>query len=173
MRGDVSADPAIAVLFRDGVDLSWQDRALCAETNPDEFFPNKGRSTKEAKRVCAACEVRAECLNYALENGEAWGIWGGLAPRERQAIRREHVPATRPVVRLAEAGPPRIWLCLPCLNGHCDVCRRGKCSCDRIGLPPAIVPVPVAIEAPAPERCPACGYAVTAPGHKITCEDDQ
>lgn len=49
-------------------ELSWQERALCAETDPESFFPEKGGSTREAKRICGTCEVRRECLEYALEN---------------------------------------------------------------------------------------------------------
>ncbi len=46
-------------------ELGWQDQALCAQTDPEAFFPEKGGSTREAKRVCRSCEVRAECLEYA------------------------------------------------------------------------------------------------------------
>jgi len=67
----------------------WADRALCAETDPELFYPEKGGSTKEAKRVCRSCEVRAECLAWALENSELEGIWGGLSPMERRGIRRQ------------------------------------------------------------------------------------
>jgi WhiB family transcriptional regulator, redox-sensing transcriptional regulator len=70
-------------------ELGWQDRALCAQTDPEAFFPEKGGSTREAKRVCRSCEVRAECLEYALENDERFGIWGGLSERERRRIKRE------------------------------------------------------------------------------------
>ena len=73
----------------DAADLGWQDRALCAQTDPEAFFPEKGGSTREAKRVCRSCEVRAECLEYALEHGERWGIWGGLSERERRRVKRE------------------------------------------------------------------------------------
>lgn len=66
----------------------WQDRALCAEADPESFFPEKGGSTREAKKVCRACEVRADCLEYALEHGEKFGIWGGLSERERRPIKR-------------------------------------------------------------------------------------
>ena len=66
-------------------DLGWQDRALCAQTDPEAFFPEKGGSTREAKRVCRSCEVRAECLEYALENDERFGIWGGLSERDAAA----------------------------------------------------------------------------------------
>lgn len=71
--------------------MSWQDRALCAQTDPEAFFPEKGGSTREAKRVCGGCEVRAECLSYALANDERFGIWGGLSERERRRLRRQAV----------------------------------------------------------------------------------
>lgn len=71
----------------DGV-LAWQEFALCSQTDPEAFFPEKGGSTREAKRVCAQCEVREECLEYALVNDERFGIWGGLSERERRLRRR-------------------------------------------------------------------------------------
>ena len=71
--------------------LSWQDRALCAQTDPEAFFPEKGGSTREAKRVCTSCDVRAECLEYALANDERFGIWGGLSERERRKLKRRAV----------------------------------------------------------------------------------
>ena len=70
-------------------ELSWQTDALCAQTDPEAFFPEKGGSTREAKRICEGCEVRSACLDYALENDERFGIWGGLSERERRKLRRE------------------------------------------------------------------------------------
>ena len=67
-------------------ETSWQERALCAQTDPEAFFPEKGGSTREAKRVCASCEVRVECLEYALRIREPHGIWGGLNEAERRAL---------------------------------------------------------------------------------------
>jgi WhiB family redox-sensing transcriptional regulator len=67
---------------------TWRDDALCAETDPEAFFPEKGGSTRSAKRVCRACEVRAECLEYALEHDERFGIWGGFSERERRHLKR-------------------------------------------------------------------------------------
>ncbi len=75
----------------DEAELSWQERALCAQTDPEAFFPEKGGSTREAKKVCVSCEVRAECLEYALENDERFGIWGGLSERERRKLKRRAV----------------------------------------------------------------------------------
>ena len=72
----------------DSVELGWQERALCAETDPEAFFPEKGGSTREAKRVCLSCEVRTECLEYALAHDERFGIWGGLSERERRRLKR-------------------------------------------------------------------------------------
>jgi WhiB family redox-sensing transcriptional regulator len=69
--------------------MGWQDRALCSQTDPEAFFPEKGGSTREAKRVCRSCEVRAECLEYALENDERFGIWGGMSERERRRLKRQ------------------------------------------------------------------------------------
>ena len=76
--------PLEGVIFGDGVELSWQERALCAQTDPEAFFPEKGGSTREAKRVCTSCDVRGECLEYALAHDERFGIWGGLSERERR-----------------------------------------------------------------------------------------
>ena len=69
----------------------WQERALCAQTDPEAFFPEKGGSTREAKRICSGCDVRAECLDYALAHDERFGIWGGLSERERRRLRRAAV----------------------------------------------------------------------------------
>ena len=69
----------------------WQERALCAQTDPEAFFPEKGGSTREAKRICNSCEVRAECLEYALGHDERFGIWGGLSERERRRLKRRVV----------------------------------------------------------------------------------
>jgi len=78
-------------LFALGEEQTWQERALCAQTDPEAFFPEKGGSTREAKRICSTCEVRSECLEYALEHDERFGIWGGLSERERRRIRRHAV----------------------------------------------------------------------------------
>jgi WhiB family redox-sensing transcriptional regulator len=72
-------------------DNDWTERALCAQTDPEAFFPEKGGSTREAKKVCLGCEVRAECLEYALANDERFGIWGGLSERERRRLKKSAV----------------------------------------------------------------------------------
>lgn len=84
-------DPAAATALRalaGEAHEDWRDDALCAETDPEEFFPEKGGSNRAAKRICARCPVTAECLEYALEHDERYGLWGGLSERERRRIRR-------------------------------------------------------------------------------------
>ncbi len=66
----------------------WQRQANCMGVDPDLFFPERGASTREAKEVCRGCVVQEDCLEYALANGEKFGIWGGLSERERRRIRR-------------------------------------------------------------------------------------
>ena len=72
---------------------SWQDYANCLGVDPDLFFPERGASTREAKEVCRGCVVREDCLEYALQNGEKFGIWGGMSERERRRIRRQRALA--------------------------------------------------------------------------------
>jgi WhiB family redox-sensing transcriptional regulator len=75
----------------------WQERANCLGVDPDLFFPERGASTREAKAVCRGCEVRSECLEYALQHGEKFGIWGGLSERERRRVRRQRALERRGV----------------------------------------------------------------------------
>ena len=85
-------------------DQPWADQALCAQTDPEVFFPEKGGSTREAKAVCAGCMVAAECLDWALTTNERFGIWGGLSERERRRLQGN----SRPV------------LTVPCTTPCCD-----------------------------------------------------
>jgi WhiB family redox-sensing transcriptional regulator len=69
-------------------DSAWQEQALCAQTGADFFFPEPGSSVREAKRICGMCEMRSACLEYALNNDERFGVWGGLSEKERLSLRR-------------------------------------------------------------------------------------
>jgi WhiB family transcriptional regulator, redox-sensing transcriptional regulator len=88
---EFGGDNVLLGLFALTEEQTWQERALCAQTDPEAFFPEKGGSTREAKRICSTCEVRSECLEYALEHDERFGIWGGLSERERRRMRRHAV----------------------------------------------------------------------------------
>ncbi|MBP3223523.1 MAG: WhiB family transcriptional regulator [Actinomycetaceae bacterium] len=70
-------------------DVFWQDSALCAETDPDIFFPEKGGSTAPAMSICQQCTVRSECLEYALSHDIRHGIWGGMSDNDRRRASRE------------------------------------------------------------------------------------
>jgi WhiB family redox-sensing transcriptional regulator len=91
-RGGVPVD--IASLC-DRQEREWQSRANCMGVDPDLFFPERGASTREAKEVCRGCVVREDCLEYALANGEKFGIWGGLSERERRRLRRQRAMGRR------------------------------------------------------------------------------
>lgn len=86
-RPTLSLVPGFDEMF-DTIEDQWQERALCAQTDPEAFFPEKGGSTREAKRICLGCEVKDECLESALANDERFGIWGGLSERERRRLKR-------------------------------------------------------------------------------------
>jgi WhiB family redox-sensing transcriptional regulator len=62
--------------------------ALCAQADPEAWFPDKGESTRLAKAICAGCPVRVPCLAYALDHNERFGVWGGLSERERRELPR-------------------------------------------------------------------------------------
>ena len=94
---DLSSSPAslaeaeLNQLFGLPEEAGWTERALCAQTDPEAFFPEKGGSTREAKKICVGCEVKSECLEYALEHDERFGIWGGLSERERRRLKRRAI----------------------------------------------------------------------------------
>ena len=78
----------VIMMLEGEVDRSWQAQANCMGVDPDLFFPERGASTREAKEVCRGCVVREDCLEFALANGEKFGIWGGMSERERRRLRR-------------------------------------------------------------------------------------
>jgi WhiB family redox-sensing transcriptional regulator len=64
----------------------WRELALCAQVDPHIFFPDKGETASQAKRVCLQCEVTEECR--ADSKDERFGVWGGQSERDRKAKRR-------------------------------------------------------------------------------------
>jgi WhiB family transcriptional regulator, redox-sensing transcriptional regulator len=73
----------------------WRELAACRGTDLGLFFPGRGESAGPARQVCAACPVRQPCLEYAISNRIAYGIWGGLTERERRALRSRWVRSSR------------------------------------------------------------------------------
>lgn len=98
----------------------WRNRAACLSADPELFFPEKGGPGDEAKRICGLCEVRQDCLDFALTlaSEEQHGIWGGLSARERKRIRAMAGASVRPSV---ECGTPSGY------QRHKD---RGEDACD-------------------------------------------
>ena len=68
--------------------MSWREQAACRTVEPDVFFPERGESVAAAKRVCAGCPVRDECLEFAEETLQKFGVWGGLSERQRRLRRK-------------------------------------------------------------------------------------
>ncbi len=85
MRGE------LFLMADEGNNEGWQSRALCAQTDPEAFYPEQGGSTREAKKVCLTCEVRDDCLESAQANDERFGVWGGLSERERRKLGRRAI----------------------------------------------------------------------------------
>lgn len=74
--------------------IHWQNRAECRGEDPELFFPvgHTGPAVfqiEEAKRVCRRCDVREQCLEWALENGQDYGVWGGMSEDDRRELKRK------------------------------------------------------------------------------------
>lgn len=124
----------------------WRDDALCAQTaHGDDFFPEKGpggvAQGNYAKAICGLCQVRTDCLAFALRTGEQHGIWGGLPPRARDELRRRrNLPAVNQRLDVddwhgTEAGARRhhregTKLCQRCSDGA----KRARRDRERRGL---------------------------------------
>ena len=67
----------------------WTKKALCAEVDPNIFFPEIGENVSVVKKICKACDVREECLKFSLDNDERFGIWGGLSEKNRRQLRAQ------------------------------------------------------------------------------------
>ena len=123
--------------FLSVVSPPWKAEAACTPDQADLFFPERGEDADEAKRICAGCTVRRECLIYALANNERHGIWGGTSRRERRkltvaAITNKPLPPVRYFTDVIVARRARP---LPPINhgtygGHQAHRRRGEEACD-------------------------------------------
>lgn len=91
-----------------GPAANWRSASACLDADPDLFFPISmtGRAVEQiakAKSICAGCEVRAQCLEFAQANDPIYGIWGGTTPAERERTRRRQRRAARARARAAAA----------------------------------------------------------------------
>lgn len=64
----------------------WMDQARCAQIGGDKWFPEWGGNERDPKAVCESCDVRQQCLDYAIKHRINDGIWGGVSERQRRRI---------------------------------------------------------------------------------------
>jgi WhiB family redox-sensing transcriptional regulator len=69
--------------------LSWRQSAACRGVDPGIFYPASEEEADVAKLICAQCNVRQTCLEYALAHREREGVWGGATEKERRRIQRQ------------------------------------------------------------------------------------
>jgi WhiB family transcriptional regulator, redox-sensing transcriptional regulator len=68
------------------MDTEWMAGGNCASEPPSRFFPSDGVGVEVARRICATCPVKEQCLEHALTNRIDHGVWGGASERERRRI---------------------------------------------------------------------------------------
>lgn len=66
----------------------WFVDAECLYADPEAFFPHKGQSAQPAVAVCNRCPIRERCLEFAVENEQDIGVWGGMSERQRIRYRK-------------------------------------------------------------------------------------
>lgn len=75
-------------------DTSWLERARCRGHDPEQFFVRGVSQARPALRICQRCQVKDDCLRYAIENDIDFGVWGGLTERQRRAHQRRYAAAS-------------------------------------------------------------------------------
>jgi len=72
------------------IEEEWMARGLCRTRKlpRDTFYPDSSVGVARARRICARCPVKEQCLEYALENHQSDGIWGGTSERQRAKLQR-------------------------------------------------------------------------------------
>lgn len=90
----VQRDPQLDLERRTETDADWMSDGSCKDASPDVFFPSDGVGVLAAQRICAGCQVKQRCLEYALANHIAHGVWGGASERQRTRLRRRRALTT-------------------------------------------------------------------------------
>ncbi|MCA9332358.1 WhiB family transcriptional regulator [Candidatus Saccharibacteria bacterium] len=67
----------------------WEYYANCLGESLESFFPSDARRVEAARKICSMCVVKEECLEYALNNREDHGVWGGMSERQRRRILKQ------------------------------------------------------------------------------------
>ena len=104
----------------------WRTRAACRGRFDLDFIDPPAEQLAECRALCAGCPVAEQCLAEALDNGEAWGIWGGLDADQREQL-AEETGHPAPVVKPAHGTNSRY-----AKHGcRCDLCREAHTAYDR------------------------------------------
>lgn len=98
MRPWVAADVIRPGRLGDWEPGEWVTGAVCAQTDPEVFYPEKGQTSDTAKAVCRVCPVREQCLAYAVVTDDRHGVWGGMTRKERDRLTVLAVPGMPEVV---------------------------------------------------------------------------
>jgi WhiB family redox-sensing transcriptional regulator len=122
--------PVAGLTTRPATGTTWRDDAPCGQVDPELWFPEKGRQAREAMAICASCDVRRQCLEYALTHCET-GIWGGTTDRERMQMRN------------AKPGQPTLY------NAHREV---RNATIHRLATTTQLSPAEIAEQAGCDER---------------------
>lgn len=77
---------------RDYDSMAWAEQGACRGSKSSLWFPEPGKNAPHALAICKECPVRAECLDYAMVNGERFGVWGGTTEKDRRKLRHRYVP---------------------------------------------------------------------------------
>ena len=109
-------------------DLAWRARARCHGVDPGLFYPERGESADPAKAVCRPCPVREQCLSYALDNNEEFGVWGGTSQNDRRKMRRRRPLAARLCEWCRAAFRPRTGSQLYCQPEHASLAASARKS---------------------------------------------
>lgn len=113
----------------------WMDFANCMGVDADLFFPSPGESHADANAVCNACQVKTQCLQYALDNGEKFGIWGGASEKWRRKVRRGEAPPGKPGRQPSPCGSEAAYR-----RHHrnrepaCDICIEARAEARRVRI---------------------------------------
>lgn len=126
--GKVQESHIIRPLF---INERWIEQALCAQVDPEIFFPDKGANPHAAIEVCRRCPVRKQCLEWALREREPYGVWGGTTAKRREELNRGR-PRRYPRPRCGTESGARSHYrhgeeaCGPCLRASAAAQRRRK-----------------------------------------------
>ena len=113
--------------------MGWQTRAACRDTDPELFFPPTEDDTSSVvarhllavRPVCQSCPVATECLRWALDTGQDFGLWAATTPTDRRAIRRDRMAGVPDPIADAEPMCPACSLlfAIPAVDGDlCSLC---------------------------------------------------